>query len=140
MRTYLSSMEFLPNDIEMKLLQSNKLTKPPDEVNDHYSLLPQRGCFVRCQKCVNLSQADSYEKDGIWHWSTECAFCVQRLIDLLGYYEHGVVPRLTVSGRAKRRSHPDGSLYAALLNAANSLDDEIVEPPADVFADCVGED
>lgn len=126
----------------MKLLKSCKLTKPPtDEENPHYTLYPQRGCFLRCAKCLNLSQAESYEKDGVWHWSPECFFCVQRLIDLLGWYEHGKVPELYISGKPKKREPVDDvGIYAALKNAAKMAYDEEAEPLSDVFEDCVGEE
>lgn len=91
----------------------------------HYELRPQRGCFLRCERCYNLSEADSYEKDGIWYHKPECLFCVQRAIDALGYYEHGIVPEVFVSPDSKTRNAENDkpSFISALEQAALSLED-----------------
>ena len=143
----LSSMEFIPNEIEMKNLANNPITELCEN-GKHYRLNPQRGCFLRCMDCLNLSEAESRQSgDGKWHFSTECYFCVQRVIDLLGYYEHGVVPQLVVSGDKKTRAPQElDGIYAAIYNSVkqpkeNTVDvPEVVEPISDVFDDCVGGD
>lgn len=143
MRPSMSSMEFLPNEIEMKLLQSNPLTRM-NEDGSHYELLPQRGCFSRCAKCINLSEAESVaDARGAWHFTTECLFCVQRIIDLLGWYEHKKVPTLTISETQKTRKRELGGIYDAILASCQkdekpkekSIYAEAMEQ--DVFSDCV---
>ena len=95
----------------MEHLKNNHLTQW-DEESQHYVLAPQRGCFDRCRQCFNLSEADSVKDGGAWSYHTECLFCVQRAVDLLGYYEHGKVPELEVSSRKKTRKHSmNGSIY-----------------------------
>lgn len=131
-------MEFLPNDIEMKLLESNHLTKLSDD-GGHYILNPQRGCFTRCAQCVNLSEAESVTgDDGAWHYTNECYFCVQRVIDLLGYLEHGIVPQLVISEQKKTRKRELGGIYEAILRSCERRDSQsspIVDE--DVFSDSV---
>lgn len=136
-------VEFLPNEIEMKLLQSNHLTKL-SESGEHYILEPQRGCFSRCAKCINLSEAESTaDEHGAWHFTTECLFCVQRLIDLLGWYEHKKVPTLNVSETQKTRRRELGGIYDA-IRASCQKDEKPKEKSIyaeameqDVFADSV---
>lgn len=109
----------------MEHLKSNHLTKW-DEETEHYCLQPQRGCFDRCKQCLNLSEADSRKNDGAWEFCTECLFCVQRAVDLLGYYEHGKVPELNVSSRKKTREHSkEGSIYEAIMASVSPVDNDI---------------
>ena len=133
-------MEFLANEIEMKNLRNNPLTELP-EGSGHYRIKPQRGCFLRCADCLNLSQAESQQAEGgVWHFTNECLFCVQRVIDLLGYYEHGKVPHLIVSAKQKENKHSLGGIYDAILASVKPADkSNETEPISDVFDDCVGD-
>jgi hypothetical protein len=117
-------VEFLPNKIEFEHLEKNKLTRY-DEGTGHYTLEPQRGCFVRCKDCLNLKEADSSQHDGQWEWKPECLFCVQRVIDLLGWYEHKIVPKLNVSDRSKERKRDLGGIYDAIMASISPSDEEI---------------
>lgn len=110
---------------EFNVCEREKLTTLTD--SGHYELKPQRGCFLRCERCYNLSEADSYERNGLWQFKEECLFCVQRAIDLLGYYEHGIIPETTVLPTPKSRNTTDtDDIYTALERAAEalSLDEE----------------
>ena len=63
---------------------------------------------------------------GAWSYHTECLFCVQRAVDLLGYYEHGKVPELEVSSRKKTRRHSmEGSIYEAIMASVSPTDEDI---------------
>ena len=115
-------MAFLPNDIELKVSKEDKLTVYVEDTG-HYALPPQRGCFVRCEQCVNLREADSYEEQGKWYFKPECYFCVQRVIDLLGFYEHGKAPTLQISPSLKTRERREtGGILEALRAAADGLE------------------
>lgn len=134
-------MEFIPNALELKILEANKLTVFREDLG-HYELQPQRGCFNRCRECVNLSEAEStQEKGGAWQFTTECEFCVQRLIDLLGWYEHKKVPTFTVSGRPKKQEKTERTVYDAIMDSvSNPTAEEMQAAERGVFDDYVGED
>lgn len=105
---------------ERKVFNHDKMTVLNDE--GHYELKPQRGCFERCERCYNLSEADSFEKNGLWHYKAECQFCVQRAIDMLGYFEHGIAANSTMCDTPKSRQRQEThDLYAALEKAADVL-------------------
>lgn len=105
---------------EQRVFEHQKLTVMND--SGHYELYPQRGCFERCERCFNLSEADSFEKDGIWYPKEECRYCIQRAIDLLGFYEHGKVPDLLQMPTPKnRRSEGGNPLLEALERGADNL-------------------
>lgn len=110
----------LSSEKEFKCLTTEKMTVLND--SGQYELRPQRGCFERCERCYNLSEADSYEKEGIWFFKAECLFCVQRAINMLGFYEHGIVPTLSPISVNKTRDRERGNdLYEALEGAAELL-------------------
>ena len=133
-------MEFIPNALEFKVLEANKLTTYREDLG-HYELQAQRGCFTRCRECVNLSEAESMqEKGGAWQFTTECLFCVQRLIDLLGWYEHKKVPELSISKRPKKQEKADLTIYDAIMASVKPSDEELRAAERGVFDDCVGED
>lgn len=97
-----------------------KLTTPTDD-KKHYTLNPQRGCFERCERCFDLAEADSYSKDGVWYWKEECMFCIRRAIDMLGYYEHGIVPEVTRAATEKSHKRSDvNDIYAMLSEACEN--------------------
>lgn len=107
---------------EYDFYTQNKLTTF-DETTGHYTLNPQRSCFVRCDLCENLSQADSYaNEEGDWVWCQECLFCIQRVIDLLGFYEHKKAPVFDIHNTPKKRKHRDdpNDIYRLLERAAES--------------------
>lgn len=134
-------MEFIPNALELKVLEANKLTVFREDLG-HYELQPQRGCFSRCSNCVNLSEAESMqEKGGAWQFTTECLFCVQRLIDLLGWYEHKKVPTFTVSNRPKKQEKSELTIYDAIMASVSKPTAEEMQAAERVVSDdCVGED
>lgn len=134
-------MEFIPNALELKVLEANKLTTYREDLG-HYELQPQRGCFTRCRECVNLSEAESMqEKGGAWQFTTECLFCVQRLIDLLGWYEHKITPELTISNRPKKQEKTERTIYDAIMDSVSKpTAEEMQAAERGVFGDCVGED
>lgn len=134
-------MEFIPNALEFKALEANKLTTYREDLG-HYELQPQRGCFTRCRECVNLSEAESMqEKGGAWQFTTECLFCVQRLIDLLGWYEHKIVPKFSISERPKKQEKSELTIYDAIMHSVSPSDEDIKKlEERGVFDDCVGED
>lgn len=107
------------NDIakEIKALNDNKITSF-DKSSGHYTVDNQRSAFVRCSKCINLSEADCYcDENGDWIWHKECQFCIQRVIDMLGYYEHGIVPNISLHNtEKKRRSQDDRNDLYTILN------------------------
>ena len=119
-RSALSSME-KENNIELAVAKDSPLTVYDSE-SGSYKLLNQRNCFFRCANCVNLSEADSYIDDNgsDWKFVAECQYCVRRAINLLGYYEHGIVPQLEVSNLPKRRDRlsGDSSLFDVLEQIA----------------------
>ena len=106
-------------DIERELaaLKNGKLTDF-NEATGHYELPAQRSCFLRCAKCVNFSEMDSYEKNGEWVIATECQFCVQRAVDMLGYSEHKITPSFSLHDTPKSRKRLDPNNIYELLEAA----------------------
>lgn len=107
---------------EFDFYKNEKLTEF-DETTGHYILSPQRSCFVRCEHCDNLSEADCYnDENGDWVWCNECLFCIQRAIDMLGFYEHKKPPILSIhdTPKKRRRENPH-DLYAALEKAAEAI-------------------
>lgn len=107
---------------EVSYYREQKLTRF-DEAAGHYYLAPQRGCFERCANCYNLSEADSFEKLGKWYFKPECEWCVQRIIDLLGYSEHGRIADLQVSDTKKTRT-TEGSFMQQFLEAAKCANND----------------
>lgn len=117
-------LQMSSNDVtrEFQCLSADKLTTYNKDTG-HYEISAQRSCFVRCDKCLNLSEADSHEVDGEWAWARECLFCVSRVVDMLGYYEHGIVPALTLHDTPKTRKRDDpNNLYQLLERVAKSSD------------------
>ena len=112
-------------NIELSVAKDSPLTTYDSE-SGSYKLPNQRNCFLRCANCINLSEADSYLDDvsGDWKFVAECRYCVRRAINMLGYYEHGVVPTLDVSDLPKRRNNlsGDNTLYDVLGKIANKQD------------------
>lgn len=109
---------------EIQCLTENKLTSY-DKESGHYEVYNQRSAFYRCQNCVNLSEADCYnDEDGNWVWHKECLFCIQRVIDMLGYFEHGIVPNLSLHDTPKKREQQADAndLYAMLGKVAKNID------------------
>lgn len=107
---------------EIKALTDSALTVY-NEDSGHYSLLPQRSAFLRCDKCINLCNADCHtDENGDWVWNNECLFCVQRAIDMLGFYEHKITPALSLHDTPKSRERlgDTNDLYSILSKVAQN--------------------
>ena len=115
-RSNISSMKNEKN-LELAVAKDSKLTVYDKKTNTYY-LPNQRNCFYRCSNCVNLSECDSYtdNETGEWKFVKECSYCVQRVINMLGYFEHGVVPEQQISDLPKTRQSLEekGSIYDIL--------------------------
>lgn len=106
---------------EYRCLSEQKLTTF-DEDSGHYQLNPQRSCFVRCDECINLSEADCYNDiNGEWVWCKECLFCIQRAIDLLGFFEHGKPPILSIHDTPKKRERSNPNDFISVLRESAQL-------------------
>ena len=122
-----SSISSYMKDLELDVAKNEKLTVLCDD--GHYELKPQRSCFYRCEHCYNLQEADSFEQNGLWIFMEECAYCVQRAIDMLGYYEHGIVPNFQPNATMKTRKRMGGKdIFYALEQGAKIIAESSTEP------------